>query len=37
MFIFLFQWKISDLEEKYEEVKQQKEKMKAFRDIFRNF
>ena len=36
-FIFLFQWKISDLEEKYEEVKQQKEKMKAFRDIFRNF
>ena len=36
-FVFLFQWKISDLEEKYEEVKQQKEKMKAFRDIFRNF
>ena len=36
-FAFLFQGKISELEEKYEEVKERKEKMKAFRDIFRNF
>ena len=36
-FAFLFQWKISELEEKYEELKERKEKMKVFRDIFRNF
>ena len=36
-FAFLFQGKISELEEKYEEAKERKEKMKAFRDIFRNF
>ena len=36
-FAFLFQGKISELEEKYEEVKERKEKMKVFRDIFRNF
>lgn len=36
-FNFLFQWRLSELEEKMEEIKEMKEKMRAFRDIFRNF
>jgi len=36
-FDFLFKSKLSDLEEKMEEIKAMKEKMKVFRDIFRNF
>lgn len=36
-FIFLLQEKQSDLQEKYEVIKEEKEKKRAFRDIFRNF
>lgn len=36
-FIFLFEQRKSELEEKREEIKAEKEKMRTFRDIFRNF
>lgn len=36
-FKFLFEQRVTELEEKWEEIKAEKEKMRAFRDIFRNF
>lgn len=36
-FSFLFEQRATELEEKREEIKAEKEKMRTFRDIFRNF
>ena len=36
-FSFLFEQRLRELEEEWEKIKAEKERIKPFRDIFRNF